>query len=239
MKSNFLCNIFAIAILLFGISLTAHAQKNVDLKVSIVSPVNGEVIPFGDTVFLKISVKNLGPDTLFVNSDSIYFQFTGFPFANFNWANIAPLDSVIFDLGYEFNDDSTEYNGYDCVYLLPSYTSSYVDTNQLNDTSCVSYTLAGYNNVGISNNDANSKKHFDISPNPANQTLYLNFSLGYAQPIIILVRDLLGRDLIYKDLGVLSGNQKQQLDISSFNSGMYIVELRVGNQQWIQKLIIN
>lgn len=238
MKSNFLTNIFAIAILLFGANLTAHAQKHVDLQLSIVSPHSGEVIPFGDTAFLNISIKNLGPDTLFANSDTLYYGVTGFPYANADWANIAPFDSAIIDVAFQYNDDSTQSSEILCAYLLP-YSPTYVDTNQLNDTSCVAFTFAGYSNVGISNVDANSNKYFTISPNPASQILHLNFNLEHTQPIIVLVHDLLGRELIHKDLGLLLGNQRQQLDISSLHSGMYMVELSAGNRHWIQKLMVN
>lgn len=231
MRINFLYNIFVFTILLFGVNLSAQAQKLVDLQMSIISPQKDEVIFLGDSILFNISIKNLGPDTLFGISDQIYYALDEDFGERIERATIFPSDSIILKIGYGVNTDSRPEKLTFCVYLLP-YSTTYVETNKYNNRDCTNCFLSNLSKI-------DSKKYFTISPNPASNTSHLNFYVENAQPIIVVMRDLLGREFIHKDLGVLSGSQKQQIDISSLPPGMYLVELRTDNQHWIQKLIVN
>ncbi|HMQ08274.1 MAG TPA: T9SS type A sorting domain-containing protein [Saprospiraceae bacterium] len=67
---------------------------------------------------------------------------------------------------------------------------------------------------------------FNIYPNPASHTLFLEFEYT-AQPLTLQIFDIKGR-LIHMDMGI----NKNAIDVSRFIPGLYVY--RIGNQQYIQ-----
>jgi hypothetical protein len=64
-----------------------------------------------------------------------------------------------------------------------------------------------------------------VYPNPS--TNYIKFAQNFEKKaeVTAIVRDAVGRAVMTKNYGKLSGNQEFQLDISRLNPGMYTVEL--------------
>lgn len=213
-------------------------QKNVDLQMSIESPQNDEVIDYGDTLYLKINVKNIGPDTLFMNSDTFYYVSSAAPISSSNWADLNPGDSAVFDFMYMVNDGHVDDQTQDiCIYFLP-YSNSFVDTNATNDTSCVSYTLKGsQNDVGIDNVQLLNDK-INIYPNPAREHVFINFNLARKERIHVRLYDIIGRQIIHEQKDLPKGEHSISLDILELNPGIYWLKCYTSEGLWVQKLSI-
>ncbi|MCF8302945.1 MAG: T9SS type A sorting domain-containing protein [Bacteroidales bacterium] len=81
-----------------------------------------------------------------------------------------------------------------------------------------------------------------IFPNPASDYISIEFSTVEAQvkdgSLEVLVRELSGKCLINKDFD-LAGNVGIQLDVGKLNSGLYLVDIHLGNNKYIHKLWVN
>jgi hypothetical protein len=81
---------------------------------------------------------------------------------------------------------------------------------------------------------------FSIYPNPAIGNTTVAFTLESGAEVDLSVFNKLGQQLGYKALGYLKeGSHEVDLELSNFPSGMYIVQLRLGEYRSIKKLIID
>jgi hypothetical protein len=229
----------ALLFVALNVNQEGFAQKHADLQMSIATPSENEIIPYGDTVLVKILVKNLGPDTLRIGSDSVFFTGTLFPWVtSINWANLAPMDTAIFLFLYDENignpEDESEHL---CSYFLP-FSSTYIDTNQDNDTACISFIMKGSGHTGISNNELNTPKGFELFPNPGAQKVNIKFYLSNAEKVTIKIRNLIGRQVMETDYRGLSGTLNKELDVSRLSPGIYFVSIAAGEKRWVQKLSV-
>ena len=69
-------------------------------------------------------------------------------------------------------------------------------------------------------------------PNPAATQLNMVSTFNNAKNANIIIRDIVGKTVLTKNLGTdLNGQQTFALDISNFVTGMYVIELNVdGNR---------
>ncbi|MCF6366299.1 MAG: lectin like domain-containing protein [Bacteroidales bacterium] len=107
---------------------------------------------------------------------------------------------------------------------------NYNDPSSFNQTGnfCIK-GLAVYNqNVGFEELDENS---FEIYPNPAINFIQINTEFN--DIISYQVADINGKELN-------SGKvfKKQQINVSDLSKGFYLVKLKVGNKQFVKKMII-
>ena len=75
--------------------------------------------------------------------------------------------------------------------------------------------------------------NFDISPNPVSNSLNLKFNQNISTGILVEIYDILGK-LIYKETSVMN-NQRNTIDVSDLNRGIYIVKIYSGNNISIKK----
>ncbi len=84
-----------------------------------------------------------------------------------------------------------------------------------------------------------SFKLFPAYPNPFNPTTTIRFDLEKtSHPISLKIYDITGRiieTLIYEKIE--SGHHEVQWDASASASGVYFVELRIGKERLVQKLL--
>lgn len=240
MMKKYIKYILPFFLLLGANTRTLFAQKYADLQMSIAEPQDGEIIPYGDSVFIKISVKNLGPDTLHANQDTFYYTTSVIPVASSDWADLNPGDSSIYTVLFKLNDGNHEdVSESICLYFLP-YSSTYMDTIQTNDSSCVSYTLQGNDNTGITKIPENTNNGFDVYPNPSSQKIALRFNLTQEQSVSISIYDIWSRQILQRKLQLPSGQQNLPIDISNLNPGLYWIKLGIDNKnkEWTMKLSV-
>ena len=79
-----------------------------------------------------------------------------------------------------------------------------------------------------------------LFPNPANNILNLEFSVGY-KIYRLRIFNLIGDEVFAKDInGSSVGNGKiiEKIDVSKFSSGMYSLSIQTETQKAFKKLII-
>jgi PKD repeat protein len=92
-------------------------------------------------------------------------------------------------------------------------------------------------NTGIENTRSLFSS-FKFYPNPANDRLYLDFSLLQSKEVSIEILNMLGQPVKHLWEGQTSG-KSMDADISSLSSGVYFIRYTVGDQVSTSKLIIN
>lgn len=99
----------------------------------------------------------------------------------------------------------------------------------------------GSSNVGIAPmKQSGSNMHLRNYPNPASDITTIEFTLTQAAPTSLVVYDMLGQkaaSLINKTLS--AGDHKISFNVKDYTPGIYLYELRSGNQSQVKKMFIN
>ncbi|MCA6434925.1 MAG: T9SS type A sorting domain-containing protein [Bacteroidetes bacterium] len=66
----------------------------------------------------------------------------------------------------------------------------------------------------------------NVYPNPSKGIFNINSTFTKNQNLIIIVTDLLGRELLVKNLNALQGKNNFKLDLSTFQEGVYFVNFQ-------------
>ena len=144
-------------------------------------------------------------------------------------------------------------------YNVPSGTTLYLQDNYLNHTQHLSVGLhynfsitsdpASYGNnrfaiissgssTQVMNNPIVKNLNVSINPNPATDGFVnVNYELPESAPATISITNLMGIELIKKNLGAQKSGATK-LDISNFSSGIYLINVKAANQINTQKLVI-
>jgi hypothetical protein len=86
--------------------------------------------------------------------------------------------------------------------------------------------------------DENTRSSLKLYPNPVVGDATLEFSVTTSMPVVIEVMNTLGQKVIVKSLGNVSGNQRISLESSQLESGMYFVNLKIGDNVVSKKLTV-
>ncbi len=199
------------------VSLSAIAQK--DLEIRFLLPVNGQEIEHNMPFDIAFSMKNLGPDTVFV-SDSIVvgvlwdFSPIGASLANLT-DPLAPGDSMFFTL-----EDIMVPVVVDTQALFCGF-AEFVDTNIVdpfnNNLDCSVVSLKTTPTaLTESQSLAQSVKAY---PNPANSYFTLTMNASNASVEVI---DITGK--LIETAAVTMGEAR--LDVSNYKNGVYFYHIR-------------
>jgi hypothetical protein len=91
-------------------------------------------------------------------------------------------------------------------------------------------------NIGIESEESEST--FSLYPNPASDFTNIEFILEQNENVSISVYDMMGKVVYNNDLGnTINGYHTQQMDFSGFQSGMYILNLTIGDNTYTKKFI--
>lgn len=93
--------------------------------------------------------------------------------------------------------------------------------------------------VGIEElvNSNNNNSLVSVYPNPSSETLYLKFKTNINEKILVEVYDILGRNMYLKSFNYITENQVEQLDLSNYTNGMYVIKISSTKQQECIKII--
>ena len=94
--------------------------------------------------------------------------------------------------------------------------------------------------VSVEEKDLISNNDITISPNPATDILTVSYSASEPGTVLISLLDILGRKAIvlpekYTDSGI----HKELIDISSLNSGIYFISVRIGSGIITRKVVVS
>jgi hypothetical protein len=75
-----------------------------------------------------------------------------------------------------------------------------------------------------------------VHPNPAEDIVWIEVEEIAGERAGYEFKDALGKVLIARDLGILSGVWKGSLDLSHLSSGVYFIEFTVGSDRHVERL---
>jgi|AntAceMinimDraft_17_1070374.scaffolds.fasta_scaffold14118_2 hypothetical protein len=92
------------------------------------------------------------------------------------------------------------------------------------------------NETGI--NEITDNGNFDIYPNPNKGTFHLNFCVEKPENIIIQVINDLGQNVYKQEHKKFKGNYNKEIDISSLKNGIYMLNIRVGENTYTRNISV-
>lgn len=125
-------------------------------------------------------------------------------------------------------------NEIDIVAFVGYYGSS------VNDREIINAGKAKLTSLVTSINEVKADlESLDVFPNPSNEISNLKFNLSQTSAVNVELRDLTGKLIFREDYASMSkGNQLIQINVSDLNSGIYFVNLRIGDQQVTKKISV-
>ncbi len=85
------------------------------------------------------------------------------------------------------------------------------------------------------------ESHFDqfsIYPNPAHETLNINFSMEKANNVEVILTNLKGQKVYYEQMNTLNGNYNRSIDVSQLPKGVYLLSIISNKGKTNKKVII-
>jgi hypothetical protein len=78
-----------------------------------------------------------------------------------------------------------------------------------------------------------------IYPNPVLNTTTLNYNLPSPSPITITLHDILGREVLRRELGIQAeGEHEETLDVSEVPIGSYIVKISTNGENFTSRISV-
>ena len=91
--------------------------------------------------------------------------------------------------------------------------------------------------VGL-NDRQRSNIDFSVFPNPTNGILNLEVGSQASSSYQITVRDAVGK-IVLSDSFNPNGSAKKQVDLSSFDRGIYFISIDNGEERTVKKVVVN
>lgn len=127
-------------------------------------------------------------------------------------------------------------NGFDPAAAGPGVHSivySYTDGQGCTGTDTVSVTVG---TVNISASDL--LDGFYLAPNPGRDLFRMGFNLEFASSVSYTLIDVNGRQLHHQDMELESGVQEIALNFSDVATGIYLLKLTIGEEEYAERLVI-
>ncbi|MFN5182398.1 MAG: T9SS type A sorting domain-containing protein [Bacteroidota bacterium] len=150
-----------------------------------------------------------------------------------NWSLVDSVVNNGFGLWYDINPPQGDTLKYFIEVINPvSCTSSrgIINTTRSNIRNIPAPPVG----VGISEIDASSIKIF---PNPANQSFQMEMFVREKAQMTIMLYDVRGRQIIQTQRVLTSGKNKETVNISELESGVYFINVQVGEKIFRTKLV--
>jgi len=91
--------------------------------------------------------------------------------------------------------------------------------------------------TGIEDNAVTEKVEFNVFPNPNNGLFTLTANSNQPKTYIMNVRNMVGQTVMSEALNV-NGNATRQVDLTSFDKGVYFVTLENGEERLVKKVVV-
>jgi subtilisin family serine protease len=96
--------------------------------------------------------------------------------------------------------------------------------------------------VNGSNTEGGTKtsvEALNVSPNPITSSFTISWANQQEAQTEVVIKDILGRTVLQQNWSVYSGKNELTIDASSFNKGIYFINMRINEQNIVQKVIKN
>jgi hypothetical protein len=224
-------------LMFFGVAFTGFSQRNMDLKVEILSPQNNASVQYNQMVYMTIRVTNLGNEQL-TESDSLYI------YTMINGDTLVMLPDNInhttrtgisIDAGEDFTfqnamlfSEGTEWMTAEwCVGIMPvNGTDPITETTITDNQGCIYIIVVDEEpTAGI---DFIVSENVIVSPNPAQKMVSLNVVPDNG---IIQLTSMDGKQLQLE-------MHTELLDVSSIPDGVYLLRFYANNEVYTNRMIV-
>lgn len=250
--------------MLFLMGFAANAQRNIQLQVSVDTPVTAFNIITGSTVVPVYRVLNIGPDTL-RSTDTLAFQHPGLDTNSIIniWATAnIPAGSAVKMSGVSLTILQTPFAGIKTMFtatgafarILPPYMNNtkYAwygwvrGITPKSGTGTITFNAVGSidtahiwinKSTGVVEFTA-SEKAIQLFPNPAVSTINFDYTFTTNKSATVSIVDVAGRTVMSKDYENQSGTQRFTFDVASLQSGNYFLNFVVGGKTISNKFTV-
>lgn len=246
---------FALFALITGV-VSAHAQRNIQVQVIIDTPLSQTNLISSSTVIPVYRIANIGPDVL-RGTDTLFFQHSGsdtdrvislwtgvdIPAGNVIKASgaspglsvlVTPFSGIksFFDLSLSSPRitpafaNNTKYAWYAWVRGIKPASG----TITFNPAGSLDTAHVWINKASSIDENTVSAGRLKTYPNPAVNTLSVDFDFADHKTANVRITDISGRTLYNRNYDNLGGKQSLDLDINNLATGAYILYLNVDDQ---------
>ncbi len=231
-----------LSILLAAATTGVYAQRMIDLEVTMTTPVNGTVVDGTKDFNLKVTVKNLGPETI-KTTDTLAIGFTldnsttlesciingttAQSFLSPVTSAIAPNATASINVNMKFANAPSNGSHPFCVLALirNSSADSVKDNALTNNQSCANITVAPTSVASIGTGAMGN-----VYPNPAVDVAHVDVEMYTAAPVVLTLTDFSGRVIRKENKGLMQpGKATLQLNVTDVPAGSYIYHISVGD----------
>ncbi len=92
---------------------------------------------------------------------------------------------------------------------------------------------------GASVNKEEFARNMRLYPNPASTNTNVEFTNAYASNTVVTIVNALGQEVYFEDLGVVEGTHTAELNITSFDAGIYFVNIKTDAAIATKRLSVN
>ena len=136
--------------------------------------------------------------------------------------------------------DGTFSNDPNPIHIYPFVTETYTVTLTVNNP-CGTATFTDTITVGpniASISDLNNGVGFDVFPNPNDGEFTLAIASENSDDAKLEILDVQGRMVLNKQLGIISGQVTQEINLSNVDAGIYFVRITIGEETQIKRVSI-
>lgn len=237
----------------------AQAQRVADIQVSLNSPKTTDVVTAGGSFSVDAVIKNLGPDSIKYNSDSVlWYMSVGGGLINLTIGSSSGTTWLRYHKQLKTNDtlhitfnnltptgyvSEKDSNRTFCFYAFPRGTKpsdTIKDPVTTNNSACVSFLWkATQFPAAVKSIVGNGTNTVVLYPNPAKEVTNFDFEMVTPAEVSIKVLDAMGRVVLDRNAGTLeAGKHTLPLITNSLASGTYTYQLYIGNNLAVGKLSI-
>ncbi len=100
-------------------------------------------------------------------------------------------------------------------------------------------TLAVTFNCRLSFASSDNESALQASPNPVHDVLQVIYTASKPGNAIVRINDVLGKEMIVKNVTAVNGNNMYELNLGKLNSGVYLLSVDQNGSKKIMRIIIN
>ena len=93
-----------------------------------------------------------------------------------------------------------------------------------------------FHSLGV--DDFNLADIISIYPNPADEEIFIQINSDFISQLNISINNLLGEKIISKVIEGIDGNRIEKINTHLLSDGIYIVNIKAGNESFNKKIII-
>ena len=182
----------------------------------------------------KFLVRNISPRQIVLevdpSPDAIGYRLSRREAGSPHWESFTMESNIIYNDNLKEN---TEYEFRMDAVVYSDHTYEFIYNHQFDDV------IKGHEEVVESFKVSTSNSFdFDVYPNPARDKVSLKIYLKKNSNIEILITDLGGKEVIYRNLEGKSGFQQFELPLDEINSGVYQLSVKCGSVNGYRKLVV-